>query len=88
MGRTPAHPREANTSQTAMILLDTQVLVRVSYSPDKLSREARRVIARETSQGLGISSITLTWAATTCQPSGNFTQLCICRPTLPGMVVR
>ena len=29
-------------------------------------------------------SIKLTCAATTRQPSGNFTQVCICRPILPG----
>src|SRR5271156_6783722 len=34
------------------------------------------------------SAITLTWAATTNQPSGKRTQVCICRPTLPGMVGR
>ena len=34
------------------------------------------------------SSITLTWAATTNQPSGKRTQVCICRPTLPGDVAR
>ena len=34
------------------------------------------------------SLITLTWAATTNQPSGKRTQVCICRPTLPGMVAR
>jgi hypothetical protein len=34
------------------------------------------------------SSITLTCAATTCQPWGKRTQVCIWRPTLPGMVSR
>ncbi len=34
------------------------------------------------------SGMTLTWAATTNQPSGKRTQVCICRPTLPDMVVR
>ena len=30
------------------------------------------------------SSMTLIWAATMRQPSGKRTQVCICRPTLPG----
>ena len=34
------------------------------------------------------SSIRLTCAATTCQPSGKRTQVCICRPSLPGTVSR
>ena len=34
------------------------------------------------------SSTTLTWAATTRQPSGKRTQVCIWRPTLPGIVGR
>ncbi len=34
------------------------------------------------------SSIKLTCAATTCQPSGKRTQVCCCRPTLPGTVSR
>jgi len=34
------------------------------------------------------SSIVLTCAATTCQPSGNRTQVCIWRPTLPGWLAR
>ena len=36
----------------------------------------------------GFSSIRLTCAATTCQPSGKRTQVCIWRPTLPGTVTR
>ena len=31
------------------------------------------------------SSMTLTWAATMSQPSGNRTQVCIWRPTFPGL---
>ena len=31
--------------------------------------------------------MTLTWAATMRQPSGKRTQVCICRPVLPGAVV-
>jgi PIN domain nuclease of toxin-antitoxin system len=54
-----------------LILLDTQVLVRLSYSPEKLSREARRVIARESSKGLGISSITL-WELAMLVERGRF----------------
>ena len=34
------------------------------------------------------SSMRLTCAATTRQPSGKRTQVCICRPTLPGMLSR
>lgn len=30
------------------------------------------------------SGITLTWAATTRQPSGMRIQVCICRPSVPG----
>ena|SRR5437879_4700982 len=36
----------------------------------------------------GFSSIRLTCAATTCQPSAKRTQVCIWRPTLPGTVTR
>ena len=54
-----------------MILLDTQVLVRFNYSPDKLSREARRAIARESRKGLGISSITL-WELAMLVERGRF----------------
>jgi PIN domain nuclease of toxin-antitoxin system len=54
-----------------MILLDTHALVRLSYSPDKLSREARRAIAREVSKGLGISSITL-WELAMLVERGRF----------------
>ncbi len=32
--------------------------------------------------------MTLTWAATIRQPSGKRTQVCICRPTLPGALSR
>lgn len=54
-----------------MIVLDTHVLVRLNYSPEKLSREARRVIARETSSGLGVSSITL-WELALLVERGRF----------------
>ena len=32
--------------------------------------------------------MTLTWAATTRQPAGVRTQVCVCRPTLPGADAR
>jgi hypothetical protein len=34
------------------------------------------------------SVMTLTWAATTCQPCGMRTQVCIWRPTFPGKTSR
>ena len=43
---------------------------------------------RELRQATGASSIMLTWAATMCQPSSKRTQVCICRPSLPGMLGR
>ena len=35
-----------------------------------------------------VSSMMLTWAATIRQPSGKRTQVCICRPILPGALSR
>ncbi len=53
------------------------------------SRPVRiRLGARERRDAHAGSSIRLTCAATTCQPSANRTQVCICRPTLPGTVSR
>ena len=47
----------------------------------------RRPVARVTNI-VRQAPIRLTCAATTRQPSGNRTQLCICRPTLPGALSR
>ena len=47
----------------------------------------REVVEAHAVQTFG-SSMMLTWAATIRQPSGKRTQVCICRPTLPGSVSR
>ena len=52
-----------------------------SYSAEKLDSRFRGDERSVHYTGL---SIRLTWAPTIRQPSGNFTQVCICRPILPG----
>ena len=49
---------------------------------------AVRFAQEATSSAYFGSSIMLTWAATTRQPSGKRTQVCICRPTFVGALAR
>ena len=70
---------------------DTAVASTLFYrdtAPGKVGRQCpgRKIVKRHT-VSFG-SSMMLTWAATTRQPSGNRIQVCICRPTLPGAVSR
>ena len=56
---------------------------------DRRPRPAAPSVGRSADAGqivvlMAGSSITLMWAATIRQPSGKRTQVCICRPTLPG----
>lgn len=48
-------------------------------------RHIRCRVPHQRDQG---AAIRLTWAATTRHPSGNLTQVCICRPIFPGAVSR
>jgi PIN domain nuclease of toxin-antitoxin system len=65
MGRGPSRSPPTTPPETAVILFDTQVLIWLNRSPEKLSRDARRAIARATSAGAAaIASITLWELAT------------------------
>ena len=51
-------------------------------------RRSRGEIVKTHAFGSSGSGMMLTWAATTFQPSGKRTQVCIWRPTLPGKLSR